>query len=139
MYFNKNLVSIIKNNFYIEIENAIICRVLLSRVRVRVRGLVPEQSRKAVQADILIAIRRFMATGLNTGLKPTFGVNKVKHGSDNLEDFLTALEKPSSRRLLNADVLTARTGKKLKSTTSFKNLKNPDMFVSQQIKQTPQE
>ena len=30
-------------------------------------------------------------------------------------------DKPSSRRLLNADVLTTRTGKQLKSTTSFKN------------------
>ena len=36
---------------------------------------------------------RFMATGLNTGLKPTFGVNTAKHGSDNLEGFLTAVGK----------------------------------------------
>ena len=35
-----------------------------------------------------------MATGLNTGLKPTFGVKTAKHGSDNLEGFLTAVEKP---------------------------------------------
>ena len=34
-----------------------------------------------------------MATGLNTGLKTTFGIKKAKHGSDNLEGFLTALEK----------------------------------------------
>ena len=85
---------------------------------------VPEPSRKAVQADILIAIRsfknvvrwkefwrdqkqstepeanekieeesRFMATGLNTGLNPTFGVKTVKHVSDNLEGFLTAVGK----------------------------------------------
>ena len=64
---------------------------------------------------------RFMDTGLNTGLKPTFGVKTAKHGSDNLEVFLTAVEKSSSRRLSNAAVLTARTGKQLKSTTSFKN------------------
>ena len=101
---------------------------------------VPETSRKAVQDNILIAIRRFknvvrwkgfwrdqkqsigpeaneeieeeyrfMATGLNTGLKPTFGVKTEKHGSDNLKCFLTAVGKPSSRRLLNADVLNART------------------------------
>ena len=62
-----------------------------------------------------------MATGLKTGLKPTFGVNIEKHGSDNLEGFLTAAGKPSSRRLLNADVLNARTEKQLKYTTSFKN------------------
>ena len=34
-----------------------------------------------------------MATGLNTGLKPTFGVNAAKHGSDNLEGFLTPVGK----------------------------------------------
>ena len=36
---------------------------------------------------------RFKATGLNTGLKPTFGIKNAKHGSDNLEGFLTAAEK----------------------------------------------
>ena len=35
----------------------------------------------------------FMATGLNTGLKPTFGVKTEKNGSDNLEGFLTAVGK----------------------------------------------
>ena len=34
-----------------------------------------------------------MATGLNTGLKPKFGVKTAKHWSDNLEGFLTAVEK----------------------------------------------
>ena len=34
-----------------------------------------------------------MATGLNTGLKPTFGVKTEKHGSDKLEGFLTAVGK----------------------------------------------
>ena len=103
---------------------------------------VPEPSQKAVQADILNAIRRFknvvrwkefwrdqkkstetelyvvieensrfMTTGLNTVLKPTFGVKTSKHGYDNLKGFLTAAEKPSPRRLLNANVLSARTDK----------------------------
>ena len=36
---------------------------------------------------------RFMATGLNTGLKPIFEINTVKHGSENLEGFLTAVGK----------------------------------------------
>ena len=84
---------------------------------------VPEPSQKAVKFDILIAIRRFknvvrwkefwrdqkqstepkeneieeksrfMATGLNIGLNPTFGVKTAKHGSDNLEGFLTAVGK----------------------------------------------
>ena len=34
-----------------------------------------------------------MATGLNTSLKPTFGVKTEKHGSDNLKVFLTAVGK----------------------------------------------
>ena len=34
-----------------------------------------------------------MATGLNAGLKPTFILKTAKHGSDNLEGFLTAVEK----------------------------------------------
>ena len=62
-----------------------------------------------------------MTTGLNTGSKPTFGVNTAKHASDNLEGFLTAVGKTSSRRLLNADVLNAQTGKQVKFTTSFNN------------------
>ena len=91
---------------------------------------VPKPSRKAIQANILIAIRRFknvvrwkefwrdqkqstepeaneeieeeyisMATGLHTGLKPTFGVKTAKDGSDNLEGFFIAVGKSSSRRL----------------------------------------
>ena len=36
---------------------------------------------------------RFKATGLNTGLNSTFGLKNAKHGSDNLEGFLTAVEK----------------------------------------------
>ena len=35
---------------------------------------------------------RFMATGLNIGLKPTFGVKTARHGSDNLGVFLTEVE-----------------------------------------------
>ena len=88
---------------------------------------VPEKSKKSVQSDILIAMRRFknvvtwkafwrdqkkstetklcelkeeessmfMATGLNTGLKPTFGIKTTKHVSENLEGFLTAVKKPA--------------------------------------------
>ena len=36
---------------------------------------------------------RFMATGLNTSLKPTFGVKTPKHGYDSLKGFLTGVEK----------------------------------------------
>ena len=34
-----------------------------------------------------------MVTGLNTGLKPIFRIKTAKHGSDNLEVFLTAVGK----------------------------------------------
>ena len=34
-----------------------------------------------------------MATGLNTGLKPKIGTKNTKHGSENLDGFLTAVVK----------------------------------------------
>ena len=40
---------------------------------------------------------RFKATGLNTGVKPKFSLNNAKHGSNNLEGFLTDV----GRNLLN--------------------------------------
>ena len=52
-----------------------------------------------------------MATYLSTGLNPIFGLKTVKHGSKNLEGFLTAVEKPSSRRLSDADVSNTPTRK----------------------------
>ena len=36
---------------------------------------------------------RFMDTGLSTGLKPTFGLNNAKDGSDNLEVLPTSVRK----------------------------------------------
>ena len=36
---------------------------------------------------------RFVATGLNTSLNPTFGIETSKNGSDNLEGFLTVVKK----------------------------------------------
>ena len=35
-----------------------------------------------------------MATGLNTSLKPIFGIKTAQHESDNLEGFLTAVKNP---------------------------------------------
>ena len=66
---------------------------------------------------------RFITIGINNGLKPKIGVNTVKHGYDNIEGFLTAVGKPSSRRILNANVLNAQTRKQVKFTTSFNNWK----------------
>ena len=39
-----------------------------------------------------------MNTGLNTGLKPTFGIKTAKNISDNVEGFLTAVEKNLLRK-----------------------------------------
>ena len=80
-----------------------------------------KQSTKPEVNKVIKEEYRFMANGLNASLKPTFVLKTAKHGSDNLKGFLTAVEKPSSRRLLNADVLNALTGKQVKFTTSFKN------------------
>ena len=48
-----------------------------------------------------------MATGLNTSLKPTFGIKTVNQGSNNLEGFLKAVENISSSRLSDADASNA--------------------------------
>ena len=80
-----------------------------------------KQSTETEVNEVIEENSRFMTTGLNTGLKPTFGVKTAKHGSDNLEGFLSSVEKTSSRRLLNADGLNTRTEKQLKFKTSFKN------------------
>ena len=34
----------------------------------------------------------FRATGLNTDLKHTFGLNNAKHGSENIKEFLTIVK-----------------------------------------------
>ena len=63
-----------------------------------------KQSTETELNEVIKENYRFMATGLNTGLKPTFGVKTAKQGSDNLEGFLTTVEKPSSRRISDADI-----------------------------------
>ena len=80
-----------------------------------------KQSTETEVNEVIEENSRFITTGLNTGLKPKFGIKTAKHGSDNLEDFLTAVKKPSSRRLLNADVLSAQTGKQVEFTMSFRD------------------
>ena len=62
-----------------------------------------------------------MATGLNTGLNPICGIKTLKDGSENLEGFLTAVGKTSSKRLSDADASNARTIKPEKSTKYFRN------------------
>ena len=64
---------------------------------------------------------RFKATSLNNSLKPKFGLKTGKHGSDNLKGFLTAVEKPSSRRRSNANALRSKTIKQRKYMTFSKD------------------
>ena len=51
MYFNTNLYSTIKKEFFIDLENAIICRVLLSISRINI-ALNTTSSKKIIKADI---------------------------------------------------------------------------------------
>ena len=120
---------------------------------------VPEPSQKSVQADIPVVMRRFKnlvkwkkfwrdqkqstknelleeeedtlfnADSLSTCLKPTFGLKTVKHGSDSLEVFLTAVGNNSSRRLSSADFLNAWTRKQDKSTRSSRKWKYGSVCV----------
>ena len=53
-----------------------------------------------------------MVTGLNTSLKPKFGIKDAKHGSENLEGFLTAVEK-----ILLEEAFQHRRFKRLKNKT----------------------
>ena len=62
-----------------------------------------------------------MDTGLNTGLKLTFGIKNANHESENLEGFLSSVEKPSSGRISDADASDARTRKPEKYMKSFRN------------------
>ena len=47
-----------------------------------------------------------MATGLNTGLIPTFGIKTANHGLENLEGFLTAVENPPKEGFLTPTLQT---------------------------------
>ena len=52
-----------------------------------------KKSTKTEVNEVIEKNSRFLTTGLNTGLKPTFGIKGVKHGSDHLNFFLTAAGK----------------------------------------------
>ena len=82
---------------------------------------------------------RFMATGLNTGLKPTFGVNTAKHGSDNLEGFLIAEVKTLLKEAFKRRRFERQNRKKVEIYDVLQELKNPDASASRRIKRTPQE
>ena len=80
-----------------------------------------------------------MATGLNTGLKTTFGVKTAKHGSDDLEGFLNVVEKTLLKEAFKRRCSDRQNRKAVKIYNVLQELKNPDVSVSLQIKQTPQE
>ena len=52
-----------------------------------------KQSTETEVNEVIEVNSRFMTTGLNTILNPTFGVKTARHGSHNLEGFLTAVGK----------------------------------------------
>ena len=82
---------------------------------------------------------RFMATGLNIGLKPTFGVKTAKHGSDNQEGFLTAVGKTLLKEAFKRRRFDRQNRKTVEIYNILQELKNPDVFVSRRMKRTPQE
>ena len=80
-----------------------------------------------------------MATGLNTDLKPKFGVKTVKHGFDTLEGFRTAVKKYLLKEAFKRRQFELQNKKTVESYDVPQELKNPDAPASQQIKRTPQE
>ena len=71
----------------------------------------------------------FMATGLNTGLKPIFEINTVKYGSENLEGFLTAVGKTLLKEAFKRRRLELPYKKTREIYKVLQILKNPDLSV----------
>ena len=80
-----------------------------------------------------------MATGLNTGLKPTIGLKTAKHGSDNLEGFLTEMGKNLLKEAFKRRRFDRQNRKTVEIYECLQELKNPDVSVSLRIIRTPQE
>ena len=76
---------------------------------------------------------------LYTVLKPTFGVNIAKHGSDNLKGFLTAVEKTLLKEAFKRRRFERQNRKTIEIYDVLQELKNPDVSASLQTKLTPQE
>ena len=97
-------------------------------------GAIKKQSTEIELNEVIEENSRFMTTGLNTILKPKFGIKTAKHGSDILEGFLTAVEKN-----LPKEAFRRRRFKRLNKKTReiyevLQRLKNPDLYVFQQTK-----
>ena len=80
-----------------------------------------------------------MATGLNTGLKPTFGIKNAKHGSENLEGFLTVTGKKILEETFKHRRFERPNNKAGEIYEVLQILKYPSMSVFQQIIPIPQE
>ena len=80
-----------------------------------------------------------MATGLNTVLKPTFGIKNAKHQSYNLEGFLTAVGKTLPKEAFKHRRCEFPKKKIREIYEVLKRLKNMDLYVFRQTKPTPQE
>ena len=98
-----------------------------------------KQSSEHEVNEVIEEDSRFMATGLNTGLKPTFGVKTAKHGSDNLKVFLTAVGKTLLKVAFKRRRFERQNRKTVGIYDVLQELKTSDASASQQKKLTPLE
>ena len=81
---------------------------------------------------------RFMATGLNIGLRPTFGIKIAKYGSDNIEGFLTVVGKKLVKEAFKLRRFERRNNKTREIYKVLQRLKNLDLSMFLQTKPIPQ-
>ena len=70
-----------------------------------------------------------MVTGLNTGLNPTFVIKTAIYGSDNLEGFLTAVEKSLLKEAFKHRLFELQNKKTREIYEFIQRLKNTDPSV----------
>ena len=70
-----------------------------------------------------------MDTGLNTGLKPIFGIKTANHGSENLEGFLTAVRKNLLKKAFKRRRFERPKNKTREIYEVLQRLKNTDLSV----------
>ena len=99
----------------------------------------PKKSTEPEVNEVIEEEYKFMATGLNTGLKPTFWIKTAKHGSDNLEGFLTVVGKTLIKEDFKRRRFELQNRKTVEIYDVLQELKNPDASESRQKKLTPQE
>ena len=82
-----------------------------------------KQSTEPEVNEVIEEESRFMDTGLNTGLKPTFGVKTAKHRSDNHKGFLTAVGKTLPKEAFKRRRFERQNRKTVESYDVFQELK----------------